>query len=210
MALYCKIINFYFTFVSWLVFSIKFIIDDVIGAMLGFLLATQAVGDTSPTRRGYIACVIIAITMIYADRYVRSVSKTFDIWKTLTGPVNIGIKMCKVLYYRKYNHALQVTALLVFEIIKIITCTYCIVILAVEIEHGIFLNYLLFGVLITNSLLGIMLYLPMLINIIFVKDFYHRLLIEFARWYLECVIHVKVIKEGHTITVEFAQLDICV
>ena len=198
--------------------------------MLGFLLATQAVEDTSSTRRGYIACVIIAITMIYADKYVRSVSKTFDIWRTLTGPVNIGQRMCKVLYYRRYNHALQVALLLVFEIIKIVTCVYCIVILAVEIKHGIFLNYLLFGILITNSLLGICLYLPMLINILFVKDFYYRLLIEFARWYprrmyvlkdihpprlalavyLECAIQVKVVKEGHTITVEFAQLDICV
>lgn len=209
----CEIINkilfIYFTVISWLVFSIKCIIDEVIGAMLGFLLSVQAVGDYSAMRRAYIVCVLIAIFTIFADKYLRSQSKTFDLWKTLTGPVNIGVPLVKVIYYRRYNHLSQLTLLLLFELIKIGSSVYCLITLAIEVRTGIFLNYVLFAILLTDSLLGLCLYLPLFINVMFYPNFYHKWLEWFSLWYLQCVINVEVEQRGYMIIVKFTDLIIC-
>lgn len=206
---YWRLISIYFTLFAWLVFSIKSVIDDFIGMMLGFLLSTQAINDSTNLRRGYIVCVLIAIIMICADKYLRTVSKTFDIWITLTSPVNIGQRLCKVLYYRRYNHLIQVGFLCFFEVTKILASVYCLVILAIEIQRQVFLNYVLFGILITSSLLGTFLYFPMFLNILLVSNFYYRILIEFSNWYLACVVNVCVKKDKNRITVEYLSLREC-
>ena len=41
----------YFTYFSWFVFSIKLILDNVIGSLLGFLLAAQLIGDYNAIRK---------------------------------------------------------------------------------------------------------------------------------------------------------------
>lgn len=204
MNLRKKITYFYFTFFSWLVFSLKLIIDQVVGSVLGFLLSVQAVGDTSPMRKAYIICVLIAIIMIFAEKYVRLQSKIFDLWKTLTNPVNIGQQLTKIVYYRVLNHAIQISLLLLFEIIKIISVVYCLITLAIEVKQNIFLNYVLFGILLVNSILTLALYIPLLIHVIFDNNFYVDMLDYFACWYLQCIVNVNVEQHGHVLQIKFS------
>ena len=208
MRLYNLIFNYYFTFCSWIVFSAKSIIDELIGAMLGFLISVQDMGDDTPMRKLYIIGVLFSILMIFSDKFIRKASKTFDLWKTLTKPVNVGQEMKKVINYSRRTHFLQTFSLIMFEILKIGAIVYCIITLATDVKERVFLYYVLFGMLLVNSFLGLMLYIPMALNILIVKNFYYKQLSWFSDWYLKRVIRVNVEKTGDMISIEFGQLDV--
>lgn len=200
---------YYFTVCYWFVYTIKVIIDDVIALLLGFLLAAQTVGDYNDMRRAYIVCIIIIIIMICADKYLRSQSKTFDLWKTIVAPVNVGVGLNKIVCYRLYNHVIQVSLLILFELIKIGCIVFCLIDLAIEIIDNVFLNYVLLGIVAVNSLIGFVLYTTFLIHLIFIKNFYFNMLQWFAGWYLSCVIKVDLTMTGCRISLKFTELVDC-
>lgn len=147
--------------------------------------------------------------MICADNYLRSHSKTFDLWKTIIGPVNVGQKLKKILCYRLYNHLIQIFLLILFEVIKIGCVVYCIIALAIEIIDGVFLNYVLLGIIAVNSLMGLVLYVTFFVHLVLIPDFYYKMLQWFAKWYLSCVINVKIERNGCRISLEFTELIDC-
>ncbi len=100
------------------------ILDDVIGSLLGFLLAAQLIGDFNGIRKAYIVCIIIVIVMIFADKAIRNNSKTFDLLTTLVSPINTGVGMNKIIYYKARNHAALTLLLIFIEIIKICSATF--------------------------------------------------------------------------------------
>ena len=197
---------FYFTYFSWFVFSIKLILDDVIGSLLGFLLAAQLVGDFNGIRKAYIICIIVVIVMIFLDKSVRNGSKTFDLLHTLISPINTGTGMNKVINYNAKCHALMISFLILVEIIKILAAVYCIIALAIEVVDGVFLNYVLLGILTVNSLLAFVLYTTLFFHILLIDRFYEKWLIWFAEWYLQCIITVIISSVNNKLTMRFEEL----
>jgi hypothetical protein len=199
-------IRFYtFTYFTWFVFGLKILLDDIIGLLLGFLLAAQVVGDFNSLRRGYIASILIIIAMCRIEKIIRDKSKTFDLLNTITEPVNAGVPMNKVVYYRVRNHFAIIFTLLLTEIIKILCSVYCLIILAVEVGDGIFLNYLLLGILLVGSSLGIILDFLMITHILFMKNFYMKWLIWLSDWYLKETVVVNVEKTGNKLSMRFTE-----
>lgn len=189
---------FYFTYFSWMVFSLKTILDHVIGSLLGYLLAAQVIGDYNAMRRAYIVCIIIIIVAVFIDNYIRSISKTFDLLNTLISPVNTAIGMDKVIYYKRLNHSFLILQLLLIELTKILASIFCVIDLAIEIKDGVFLNYVLLGILIVSSLLGLLLYSTLLFHVVFFKNFYVNWLLWFGKWYLNNTVSVHVTSNPDT------------
>lgn len=197
---------FYFTYFSWFVFGIKVVLDDAISYLLGFLLAAQLVGDYNAMRRAYIVCIIIIIIIICADKVFRNNSKTFDLLATLVSPINAGQRMRKIVYYRVLNHTLLLGSLILMEVVKILAAIFCIIDLAIEIKVGVFLNYVLLGILTTSSILGLFLYSTLIFHVMCVRDFYKNWLLWIGEWYLDDTIRVKIELVAHKLSMEFEEI----
>ena len=200
---------FYFTYFSFVVYGLKIICDQIIAVLLGLLLVIQNV-NSNVLKILYIIAVVIIIIAIMADKVLRENSKTFDLLRTLTGPINIGPPMKKIVDYRWKTHALQCISLFLIELIKISAAVYCIIVITIEKDFvDPLLNYILLGILLFDSVIAAVLYLSYFCAIIIMDDFYYTWLKYFSEWYLNCVINVIIKKEGTILTVEFGPLMRC-
>lgn len=203
-----KIKYFYFTYFSFFVYGLKVVCDQIIAVLLGVLLVVQNI-EGNVMKIMYIVCAIIIIIMIMLDKVLRSNSKTFDLLATLTGPINIGVQMIKVVDYSWKTHSAQVFILFLIEVIKILCSTYCIIVINLQNFIDPYFNYIVFGILLFNSATAALLYFSYFLAILIIRDFYYKWLKWFTTWYLKCVINVEIEKQATLLTVKFAKLQRC-
>lgn len=173
------------TFYAHTTYHFKLALNAMIGAVLGYIIASGTIGDFDSLRRSYIALSIIIIIGLCFDRYIRSVSKYFDFGNTITEPINVGVPMEKVIEYSAKKHIILLGSLVVIELIKMLSAIYCIVIMAVIFgKVGAFVNYCILALVIIEAWLGLFIYVIAIICICIKPNFFKYWMRWMAKWYL--------------------------
>ena len=188
-------------------FFVKTCLNLMISSLLGFIVASGVVLDTTLMRKGYLfasLCIILALSI---DNNIRRNSKTFDMVSTIFEPVNLGRGMMKVVSYSKSGNFVSVFSLFLLELVKISCGVYCIVAITLEEINNVFVIYCLLGALLIESLLGTFLYFVFLVCLLVVDNFYVSLLKAMSKWYLSDSVNVEVTQEGKCVFLEMTQLS---
>lgn len=202
-----KIIFFCLTIGIYSVFFLKMALNQMIGYLLGLIVAAGVVLDFNPMRKGYISLTLIIIFCLALDRNIRAMSKTFDMIHTIFQPINARVGMRKIIVYSKWKHLLQIILLITIEIIKILSGIYCVIILVIEVKTNVYVNYCLFSLLFLESVLGLVVYIVVSFLILLRHNFYLEWIRWMAKWYLRDSVKCIVTCDNPRVILEFEELD---
>jgi len=177
----------------------------MIGYLLGLIVAAGVVLDTNSLRKGYISLTLVIIFCLALDRHIRATSKMFDMITTIFRPINTGVGMRKII--KKSNYALLLLFIMLIETTKILCGVYCVIVLAIEVETNVYVNYCLFALLFLESLLGLIIYSELLLFTLIRKNFFPLWLEWMGKWYLKNNVDCIVTYDKHAIVLEFVALD---
>jgi hypothetical protein len=182
-------------------------LNQMIGYLLGLIVAAGVVLDFNPMRKGYISLTLIIIFCLALDRNIRAMSKTFDMIHTIFQPINARVGMRKIIVYSKWKHLLQIILLITIEIIKILSGIYCVIILVIEVKTNVYVNYCLFSLLFLESVLGLVVYIVVSFLILLRHNFYLEWIRWMAKWYLRDSVKCIVTCDNPRVILEFEELD---
>lgn len=201
-----KLIYSQLTIGTYVIFFVKLSLNEMIGYLLGLIVAAGVVLDINPMRKGYISLTLVIIFCLALDRHIRATSKMFDMISTIFRPVNTGIGMRKII--KNSNYVSLLLFIMLIEVIKILCGVYCVVILAIEVKTNVYVNYCLFALLFLESLLGFIIYFELLFFTLIRKNFFSQWLEWMGKWYLKNSVDCVVTHNKHTIILEFMALEI--
>lgn len=189
------------------VFFFKMALNEMIGYLLGLIVAAGVVLDFNPMRKGYISLTLVIIFCLALDKHIQTSSKSFDMICTVFRPINVGTGMRKIIVYNKWKFLLQIFLLIVIEIIKILSGIYCVIILIIEVKTNVYVNYCLFSLLFLESFLGLVTYIIISFFTLIRHNFYLEWIRWMAKWYLKESVNCIVTCDNPRVILEFEELD---
>lgn len=202
-----KIVFYITTFFIRTTFFIKLTLNDMIGSLLGFIIAVGIAFDYTAIGRAYVALTLVIIFCLKVDNHIRSDSRTFDMISTIFSPVNVGTPMKKIIVHSFLSQTKTLLTLILLDVIKILSGIYCVVVLSYEVEVGVFLVYCVIALLFLESAIGIMVYSILLVLGTFRRDFYMQWLKWMAQIYLKDIVKCIVSCDPPRIIMEFEELN---
>ena len=191
----------------YITFCTKMSLNLMIGSFIGIIVATGQVSDTTPGQKAYIALSLIIVFSLLLDNYVRDKSKTFDMIKTIFGPVDLGQSTHKVVKYSIFKFLSLIFFILFLELIKIGSGIYCVYVLAVENIPDAFVNYCLFALLFLESFLGVVIYVVIILGTLFTRNFYPSWICWMSHWYLHNNCNIEVTYDPPRVSLKITQYD---
>lgn len=180
-------------------------INGIVALFLVFITATET---NSKSDIPFTICSLVIIIGLYLERKIMERSRYFRIFRSIETFNNSTAPFRPIIHYNRYRHVITMSSVVFLEFIKLSCAIYLMITLGMypKVPKRILLIIIVSFTLI-ESALGIILYLPGMLGLLFVKNAFVKFLDVIRSWYHDGVIESKVWKENHNIIITACPLN---
>lgn len=171
------------TFGAHNVYLLKCALNVYCFGYLGYLTCNNYINEYVILQIFYVIISMLVNFFLVIEGFLISNSSLFQLVASFNNLIYFGTAKHPIYNYGVYRHVLFMSFLSLLQLGKILGCAYCIFVLAYYNIPNILVTYITLGIIISESLIGLFLYLSALFCIVTYNKFFYKWLKWMGKYY---------------------------